>query len=351
MIYFYTYLPHSIQNLHSYLDYFYQQMFAEVSPTFDKTLLIHTDFVTIIDEYKVQVLDKLEKIFNDYMALGASDKEIVRLAYQSNNNIEGICNKTSNPKRYEDLPASIRVAVKSLYGSLWDDILKYARVVDKCGTVKQHFDAFRIINDHFVCPFCGLEGLLCEHDDGREDYDHYIPKGDYPFNCVNFYNLVPMCHKCNSKYKGQDDPVWTKGKIPVRRDLFYPFDQTIQNHLIKVTIDADTTDLSGDDWSLNIVFEPLAIGSKVKAWQEIFKIKTRYCARIKQTSKLINGHIISKYRKKQQRGAVDFEEFKRDVMDDLWDVKSKSGAVTENAVYEFLFSNPDFEACLTGQIL
>lgn len=354
MIYFYTYLPHNIQNLHEYLDHFYQQMFAEVSPTFDKTLLIHADFVTIIDEYKIQILDKLEKMFNDYVALGAPDKEIVRIAYQNNNNIEGICNKTCNPKKFDELPAAIRGSVKSLYDNLWDSILKYARVVDKCGTVKQHFNAFRVANDHLVCPFCGLEGLLCEHDDGREDYDHYIPKGDYPFNCVNFINLVPMCHKCNSKYKGQVDPVWTEGTPPARRELFYPFDQNIQNHLIKVKIDESVSDLGRDGWTadrLNIEFDPATIGSMVDSWMDIFQIKSRYYARIRQTGKLLEDHIKKKYKRKLEKGAVDFAEFKNDMMDDLWDIKSKNSAVTEHAVYEYLFSNPDFEACLNSQVV
>jgi len=350
MIYFYTRVEnHNIEKLHKYLDYFYRAMFAEASTTFALDVLIDPDFTDAVEKYKEQILDKLEKIFNDYFSLEYTEKEIVQQAYQNNNNIEGICRGACCPIKYEELPDGIRDSIKSLYDNLWEPILGYARLVDSCGTVKQHFNDFRIQNPHLVCPFCGLEGLLCEYDDGRDDYDHYIPKAQYPFNCVNFSNLIPMCHHCNSKNKGQVDPVFTKDRPPARRILFYPFENN-GSQTITIRIDASTIDLTGDDWDIEIDCEPLTIGNKVNAWNEIFRIKKRYQAPIRKTSSLLKGHAIKKFKRWRQRPDYTYEAFKEDLLDEIFDIKERKNGIIDKAVYDFFFSQPDFESWLSGQI-
>lgn len=39
----------------------------------------------------------------------------------------------------------------------------------------------------------------------RPDLDHFYPKAKYPFLAVSFYNLVPSCNICNSRFKGDID--------------------------------------------------------------------------------------------------------------------------------------------------
>jgi hypothetical protein len=55
-----------------------------------------------------------------------------------------------------------------------------------------------------VCPYCNL-GLI-HKDEIREflvaHYDHFYDKATYPYLCLSFYNLVPVCHPCNTPYKG-----------------------------------------------------------------------------------------------------------------------------------------------------
>jgi hypothetical protein len=55
-----------------------------------------------------------------------------------------------------------------------------------------------------VCPYCNLglihqdelRGFLVAH------YDHFYDKSRYPYLCLSFYNLLPVCQSCNTPYKG-----------------------------------------------------------------------------------------------------------------------------------------------------
>jgi hypothetical protein len=219
----------------------------------------------------------LEAIFNAYAGLNAAQKQTVQNAYAANVDIENICNTTVTPVKYTQLPAPIRKPIKSLYDNLWGDnkALGYVHVVASCGTVKAHFDDFRRVNKNSVCPFCGLEGLECEHDDGRDDYDHYLHKSKYPFISVHFMNLFPMCHKCNSKSKGQKDAPFNDAGV--QRPIYFPLENNPNGHSIAVSINSATTDLSTPaSWTLNIDCQPVANVPKKDAWIDIFKIKTRY---------------------------------------------------------------------------
>lgn len=278
MLYFYKPIsPHPIENLHNYLDYFFTRLFAEVHPAYDHAHYIHPDFQEIINEYKVQLDDRMKATLIAYMSLNANEKAIVREAYNQNNNIQGVCDVTVRPVKYDGLSSKIREIIKKLYDNLWGDnkILGYKKVEDKCGTVKQHFDLFRKTNVYSVCPFCGMESLQCEHDDGRDDYDHFLPKAQYPFISVNFLNLFPMCHRCNSKSKGINDTPFLPNTI-TQRPLYYPYDTTIPDHNITLTINSSDTDLSDPaTWTLEIDCTPIANRAKKDSWIQIFNIETR----------------------------------------------------------------------------
>ncbi|MFA6137651.1 MAG: hypothetical protein WC667_06145 [Sulfurimonas sp.] len=58
-----------------------------------------------------------------------------------------------------------------------------------------------------VCPFCNREYIF-KFEDRKQNkariiasLDHYYDKDTYPFLAVSFYNLIPSCHICNSKFK------------------------------------------------------------------------------------------------------------------------------------------------------
>lgn len=58
-----------------------------------------------------------------------------------------------------------------------------------------------------VCPFCNREYIFKFKDSVKEEHriiaslDHYYDKDTYPFLSVSFFNLIPSCNICNSKFK------------------------------------------------------------------------------------------------------------------------------------------------------
>lgn len=58
------------------------------------------------------------------------------------------------------------------------------------------------------CPFCNNNYIYFYKKDASDEYntlatlEHYYPKAEYPFLSLSFYNLIPSCSNCNSKFKG-----------------------------------------------------------------------------------------------------------------------------------------------------
>lgn len=71
---------------------------------------------------------------------------------------------------------------------------------------------FQLIDVRY-CPYCNAETVgLVKRDNpkflNRDSYsaiDHILPKEDYPLLALSLCNLIPVCYKCNSQYKGDKD--------------------------------------------------------------------------------------------------------------------------------------------------
>lgn len=353
MLYFYKSIsPHPIEKLHSYLDFFFTRMFDDSQIAYSHAYLIHPDFQGIIDRYKTQIDDKLEVIFNAYIGLALpQEKQIIKDAYTINNDILSISNKTNTPIKYSQLPAGISTQIESFYDELWGDnkILGYTTVVNSCGTVKQHFNRFREVNEFLVCPFCGLESLLCEHDDGRDDYDHYLLKSKYPFISINFNNLFPMCHRCNSKNKNQKDLVYESLSAP-QRPFYYPYTNET-NHQINLNIVSPNIDLKDPaQWQLEVnIINPVYEDCK-ETWKDVFDIETRYKAIISKHSKSWNERIFLKHRNICKKNGRSYAEFEVDVLDDFNDYLNIANGILMKSYNDFVINDPNCEANLTGTI-
>jgi len=64
--------------------------------------------------------------------------------------------------------------------------------------------------EEVYCPYCGYELLeLVEVSPGDTDIpekalldlDHFFSKAEFPYLSISLFNLIPCCHKCNSRYK------------------------------------------------------------------------------------------------------------------------------------------------------
>lgn len=163
-------------------------------------------------------------IFNEFKSLPSNEITELRKCFLNNNNIQALCEGRIDPSRYPKkftklLDSKINKFFSELYNSGFFnlEIVKENIGVD----LRDHYKAFAKSNAMPCCPFCGLQPMDTEYDPSREAYDHYLPSSIYPFNSVNFKNLAPSCHKCNSQYKGAKDPLLSNDGI--RRRAFYPY--------------------------------------------------------------------------------------------------------------------------------
>ena len=70
----------------------------------------------------------------------------------------------------------------------------------------EHFKKLNIKS----CPFCNNNYIyFYEKEAGKYNtlatLEHYYPKSKYPHLSLSFYNLIPSCNTCNSKFKGSTE--------------------------------------------------------------------------------------------------------------------------------------------------
>jgi len=149
----------------------------------------------------------VESIYGHFAQLTPAQVDQFKQWYHANNDVEKICanDPAVHIARYADIRGSHRdlseelaVFFKGLYSQ---QLLNLAALKEKVGDIDDHYNAFMEVNKVGKCPFCGMADMQGVYHTKREAYDHYLPKGLYPFNSINFHNLVPACHLCNSSYK------------------------------------------------------------------------------------------------------------------------------------------------------
>ena len=169
--------------------------------------------------------------------------------------------------------AQIAGRLKDFFDELFDRHIKSGPISKELGDLKKHVDEFSKGNREGVCPFCGLEETRDENYSTRDPYDHYLPRFKYPFNAVNFRNLVPICHICNSSYKTTKDPIsqWPG----MRQQAFAPYESNVQFPEIQVKLDPHKIEsLTKDD--IDISIRSSANQNKIDVWQWLFGIQERY---------------------------------------------------------------------------
>lgn len=72
--------------------------------------------------------------------------------------------------------------------------------------IKDRISAFHLMdkfNAPFVCPYCNSVSIVNKPNIEMRcsELDHFFPKSYFPFLSLSFFNLVPICHTCNSHKK------------------------------------------------------------------------------------------------------------------------------------------------------
>lgn len=294
------------------------------------------------------------------MGLNRSEKNIVQKAYKNNNDVQAVCNNRIKPLKFDELPALIRPSLTALYASrgilyaMLTSKTAYQKIKDKCGSLKAHFEHFRVANQYSICPFCGMENLITEYEDSKNEYDHYISKGDYPFCSINFKNLVPICDYCNkSGNKGQKDIAYIPNSNPAKQEkIYYPYTSNIANHKIKLEINSSTTDLKDPaTWNLSVACSPASNNNRMERWKEIFNIESRYKGKIAKDSYTWKERIRQKYYLRCKKNGGSFQDFKIDMLDDFADYNNWNNGILMNSVHEFILNDPNCESYLSGNLV
>lgn len=293
MLFAYTYVPHVMEKMQEFIDFIFYEVWCkapiglvfsldlfENKPELRGVLSIY-GFAAKAPERGKQFYKDIKAIYELFALLAPAQIDQLKQWYQANNDIEKVC--VNDPAvqiaRYADtsvihpdLSGQLASFYKGLYSQRLLDLAALRKII---GQIDEHYQAFMRVNTTGKCPFCGLTGIKGEYHTKREAYDHYLPKADYPFNSINFYNLAPTCSECNSTYKGRKDPARNAAG---RRKAFYPYTTGAHSIEITITINNPVIDrLTPAD--IQLTFGPTAVMQEIETWRDLYGIDERYKAK------------------------------------------------------------------------
>jgi hypothetical protein len=123
----------------------------------------------------------------------------------------------------------------TLLEAFYEIALREGLPIDVRGNTGRSFDRSQFVtifeeeNYGRVCP-------LCDGDMNSPEVDHWLPRSVYPALSCHPKNLVPVCHRCNSREcKGEQCPITPANHRPFD-DWFHPYERPAHAHFsVKVT--------------------------------------------------------------------------------------------------------------------
>ncbi|OYU45935.1 MAG: hypothetical protein CFE44_04890 [Burkholderiales bacterium PBB4] len=295
MLFPYIYVPHKIEKMHGFIDFIFYAVWCQAPAKGEFGLALfeaNPDLHGMMKDFYYDhskggdfFYGHVEGIYKLFSKLSPCQTEQFRLWYRGNNDIENICanDLLVHAIRYKDLFDKFPALSKSLatfFRGLYDkSLLGLESVKSRIGDIKDHNTEFFKKNKVGKCPFCGINDLKGLYHTRRDAYDHYLPKFRYPFNTINFRNLAPACHECNSSYKLSKDPIHIyTGKSVSRRKAFFPYAGAGHSIQIVVTLRHPNIDaiLPKD---ITLQFGPTDVNEEIDTWKEVYGIEERYKAK------------------------------------------------------------------------
>lgn len=300
MLFHYKYVAHKMEKMQTFIDFIFHDVWCKAPiglgfhpALFDgdpdlKEVMSEFGFSAKAPERGKAFYKDVKAIYELFAPLSPQEIDQFKLWYHGNNEIEKVCanDPATQLVRYADIPANHKKLADQLgtffKGLYSQSLLDLAALRAKVGDIEDHYQTFMQTNKAGKCPFCGINDLLGEYHGKREAYDHYLPKALYPFNSINFYNLVPACHHCNSSYKTSKNPAYTP-KDPAgavnRRAVFYPYKSATHSIELQVTLQhSDIANLTPANITLQ--FGPAAITQEIDTWKDVYGIEERYKAKL-----------------------------------------------------------------------
>ncbi len=285
MLFTYQHVRHDITKLQYYQDHLVKEVWCKASGRYSMNLL-DPEFRKIVREVKRNSkkndflqgpIKRIFCIFRD--RLDASQRAQIAKWYDTTTDIRKLCSgqTSSGAASYKELhkiDKDLGKELKKFCDNLWGKVIALAPVTQRHQSIKDHYDKFITKNPAGKCPYCGLNDFEGQYSDYREVYDHYLPKGTFPFSSINFKNLSPMCYKCNSTYKGTKNPI-KKSSAGKTLKSFYPYAKKLPNISISVTLKSkNLSPLKPTDFDLT--FSAPGADEEVETWKRLFGIESRY---------------------------------------------------------------------------
>lgn len=230
-------------------------------------------FENCLSEFKTEDFGILLKDLRiEYLKLTKEKKKKFRKIFINNYQIERILKKEIKIYTYLELGIlcgeEIKRSTKELSIYMYEKLKGTAKFKDEYIGPLEYYKELKnkgVLKD--ICPFCGEKIFEDGSTDRRETYDHYIPKAKYPFIALHYYNLIPMCHGCNSGYKG------TKNILDYMK-IFDPFDDNLGKN--ELTIKKILILNGGKSTIQNLkITNDLKKSNEIYTWDKIFKVKQR----------------------------------------------------------------------------
>lgn len=255
------------------------------APAFSAALVMPKYRMLIDDINADYVLIPLSDAYRICKRLTPQQLKILKKAVHNNNKIRALCDGNLQPVTYEEIRSideDLQKAIKAFCDYLYDKVLDLAPCYNQYEEVKGYYK--KIIKRSSVCRCCGINKVLTEFHTHRSALDHYLPRQHYPFNSINFKNLLPICDTCNSKYKLGEDPLMrieNKGKKTekkIKTKAFYPFRRTAPDIAINIALKNVKSLKSLEPANLDIDIKCHGVEEQVDTWDRLFGIKENYKA-------------------------------------------------------------------------
>ncbi len=291
MLFPYKYINHDINRLQIWIDFLFINVWCNAKVEYSLELLNGCPDLKKIAEEEAWKEDPNKKA-KDYITgpiaviydlfkddLNNIQRKQIKKWYKRSRDLDKVCNNVYlfNPisrKSFEKYSKKIADELYSFYKNLFDNALALAVIRNKNGTLENHYKEFVKVNNKGVCPFCGLNQLRSYEMDGHEAYDHYLPKEKYPTYSINFKNLVPACHGCNSIHKLRDSPIISKSNNGKQKAIFpYSLKTPDINFMINVNI-SNYKEYEHEHIEISITSKEEK--EKIKTWLKLYNIEKRY---------------------------------------------------------------------------
>ena len=136
-------------------------------------------------------------------------------------------------------------------------------------------DRFKNENLQDICP-------LCDGDISNPRIDHWINVSEYPSLSLSAENLFPICHICNSDYKG-DKPVYEKSSTPFL-NWFHPYLLSAEDEL----------ELKFENHKVILNAKTNGHQSKVTNLDNLVKLSVRWTREYNRQKKIIRNKILGR---------------------------------------------------------